>query len=162
MFVRALLAFLVLPGLVAGLVPVLIVGTRAHVAKTAPYGIAVILIGFILLFWCVRDFYVSGKGTLAPWDPPKRLVIVGLYRLVRNPMYVAVLTVVTGWALLFGSIGLVLYLILLGVLFHLRVIYYEEPILKQQFGADWEAYSKAVSRWFPFQCFRRRATSYDS
>ena len=56
-----------------------------------------------MLLWCVRDFYVSGRGTLAPLDPPKRVVIVGLYRFVRNPMYVAVLTILVGWALLYGS-----------------------------------------------------------
>jgi protein-S-isoprenylcysteine O-methyltransferase Ste14 len=106
-------------------------------------------IGFLLLLWCVRDFYVSGKGTLAPWDPPKRLVVVGLYRFVRNPMYVAVLTVVAGWSLAFGSRWLGLYLGILAVAFHLRVLFYEEPWLSRQFGADWVAYSKAVPRWLP-------------
>ena len=65
MFIRALIAFLALPGMVAGLIPLLIIGRDAHLAKTAPYGIALLSIGFLLLLWCVRDFYVSGKGTLA-------------------------------------------------------------------------------------------------
>jgi protein-S-isoprenylcysteine O-methyltransferase Ste14 len=59
--------------------------------------------GIFALVWCVRDFYVSGRGTLAPWDPPTRLVIIGLYRFLRNPMYVAVLTILVGWALLYRS-----------------------------------------------------------
>lgn len=149
MFIRALIAFLVLPGVVAGIVPLLIVGVDLRLAKTAPYGITLLSIGFVLLLWCVRDFYVSGKGTLAPWDPPKRLVVVGLYRYVRNPMYVAVLTVVAGWSLTFGSMWLGVYLCILAVAFHLRVLLYEEPQLSRQFGADWEAYSKAVPRWLP-------------
>src|SRR5437868_2346993 len=149
MFIRALIAFLALPGMVAGIVPLLIVGGEAHLAHTAPYGIALLSIGFLLLLWCVRDFYISGKGTLAPWDPPKRLVIVGLYRYVRNPMYLAVLTIVAGWSLTFGSVGLAWYLCILAIGFHMRVLLYEEPWLSRQFGADWEAYSKAVPRWFP-------------
>lgn len=155
MLIRALIAFLALPGVVAGIVPFLIVGKESHLSQTAPYGIALLFIGFLLLLWCVRDFYISGKGTLAPWDPPKRLVIVGLYRYIRNPMYVAVLTLVTGWSLAFGSVGLGLYLCLLAVAFHFRVLLYEEPRLSRQFGADWEAYSKAVPRWFPHPSGRK-------
>lgn len=155
MFIRALIAFLVLPGVVAGVVPFLILGGDAHLARTAPCGITLFCIGFLLLLWCVRDFYVSGKGTLAPWDPPKRLVVVGLYRFVRNPMYVAVLTVVAGWSLAFGSGWLGLYLGILAVAFHLRVLFHEEPWLSRQFGADWGAYAKAVPRWLPRPRFKK-------
>src|SRR5947207_2423380 len=127
MFLRALFAFLALPGVVAGLVPVLIgLGdTRRHGGSVIGFG--VLALGVVLLLWCVRDFYVSGKGTLAPWDPPKRLVVVGLYRVVRNPMYLAVLTIVAGWGLTFGSVRLALYLCILAIGFHLRVLLYEEP-----------------------------------
>jgi protein-S-isoprenylcysteine O-methyltransferase Ste14 len=149
MFIRALIAFLLLPFVVAGIIPFLIVFGNPHLAGTAPLGIVLAVIGFVLLLWCVRDFYVAGKGTLAPWDPPKSLVIIGLYRFVRNPMYIAVLTLVAGWGLMFGSIGLGIYVCILAIGFHLRVIMYEEPWLGQQFGPDWEAYSKAVSRWLP-------------
>jgi protein-S-isoprenylcysteine O-methyltransferase Ste14 len=149
MFVRALVAFLVLPVVVAGLVPLLIAGGDVGFSRTAVLGVPVLLIGFLLLIWCVRDFYVSGKGTLAPWDPPKHLVVVGLYRFVRNPMYIAVLTIIAGWALIFGSLRLGLYLLFLAVVFHLRVLYYEEPWLKRKFNADWEKYSKEVPRWLP-------------
>jgi protein-S-isoprenylcysteine O-methyltransferase Ste14 len=105
--------------------------------------------GGFLLLWCVRDFFVSGKGTLAPWDPPKHLVVVGLYRHVRNPMYLAVLTIISGWCLLYVSVWLTLYLVFLALAFHLRVIFYEEPWLRRQFGAEWESYATAVSRWLP-------------
>jgi protein-S-isoprenylcysteine O-methyltransferase Ste14 len=97
----------------------------------------------------VRDFYVSGKGTLAPWDPPKNLVVVGLYCHVRNPMYVGVLTLVAGWAVVFESPLLVLYALILAIGFHIRVLKYEEPWLASQFGNDWREYSKAVRRWIP-------------
>jgi len=149
MFLRALIAFLALPGVVAGLVPVLIgLGdTRRHGGSVIGFG--VLALGVVLLLWCVRDFYVAGKGTLAPWDPPKRLVVVGLYRFVRNPMYVAVLTVVLGWTLVFGSVWLTFYMVALAMAFHLRVLFYEEPRLRQQFGAEWKAYSAAVPRWLP-------------
>jgi protein-S-isoprenylcysteine O-methyltransferase Ste14 len=149
MFVRALVAFLALPGVVAGLVPLLIVGVHAHFGKTAPFGIALLSIGLLLLLWCVRDFYVSGKGTLAPWDPPKRLVVVGLYRHVRNPMYLAVLTIIAGWSLLYTSAWVAIYMICVAIVFHLRVIMYEEPRLHQQFGAEWDVYRASVSRWLP-------------
>ena len=105
--------------------------------------------GTLLLLWCVRDFYVSGKGTIAPWDPPRRLVVVGLYRFVRNPMYVAVLVLVAGWDLAFGSLALGIYLVVLAVGFHLRVVLGEEPRLRMRFGAEWDVYSGRVPRWVP-------------
>ena len=149
MFFRALIAFLALPGIVAGLIPLLIArGDTNHHGGFA-IGFGVLALGVMLLLWCVRDFYVSGKGTLAPWDPPKRLVIVGLYRFVRNPMYVAVLTVVLGWTLVFGSVWLAFYMVVLAMAFHLRVMFYEEPRMRQQFAAEWKAYSAAVPRWLP-------------
>ncbi len=149
MFLRALFAFLALPGVVAGLVPVLIGLGDARRHGGFAVGFGFLALGVVLLLWCVRDFYVSGKGTLAPWDPPKRLVVVGLYRVVRNPMYVAVLTVVLGWTLVFGSMWLAFYMVALAMAFHLRVLFYEEPRMRQQFGADWTAYSAAVPRWLP-------------
>ena len=149
MFIRALFAFLVLPGVVAGLVPVLIASVDTQRRGGTAMGFAVLALGVVLLLWCVRDFYVAGKGTLAPWDPPKHLVVVGLYRFVRNPMYLAVLTVVLGWTLVFGSMWLALYIVALAIGFHLRVRCYEEPRLRQQFQAEWSAYFKAVPRWLP-------------
>ena len=98
MFARALLAFLVLPCVVAVLAPPLIAFLDPWRGRACTPGLAVMLAGAIVLLWCVRDFYVSGKGTLAPWDPPEKLVVIGLYRYVRNPMYVGVLLLVFGWA----------------------------------------------------------------
>jgi protein-S-isoprenylcysteine O-methyltransferase Ste14 len=92
---------------------------------------------------------VSGKGTLAPWDPPKHLVIVGLYRFTRNPMYVGVLLMTAGWSLLAGSPSLAGYVVILAIAFHLRVVLFEEPRLRKQFGEEWASYSATVSRWMP-------------
>jgi protein-S-isoprenylcysteine O-methyltransferase Ste14 len=151
MIIRALIAFLALPVIVAGLVPALIVHHATPDQSTAVTvaGIALLVAGSFLLLWCVKDFYVSGKGTLAPWDPPKHLVVVGLYRYVRNPMYLAVLTIIAGWGVLFTSIWVIIYMMFLAVGFHMRVIMCEEPRLHRQFGVDWESYSVSVSRWLP-------------
>jgi protein-S-isoprenylcysteine O-methyltransferase Ste14 len=111
--------------------------------------LAPVLIGTFILLWCVRDFYVAGKGTLAPWSPPQHLVTIGLYRLVRNPMYVGVLTLVAGWALYFTSFLLGAYTLFLAIRFHLHVRGYEEPWLASEFGDEYERYKAAVPRWWP-------------
>src|SRR4051812_31874204 len=103
LFARALLSFLLLPGVVAFAVPAWLASIDGRRGAGTWLGWIVVVAGAAILLWCVRDFYVAGKGTLAPWDPPRRLVVVGLYRFLRNPMYVGVLTLVLGWALVFGS-----------------------------------------------------------
>ena len=112
-------------------------------------GWPILIFGVLVLLWCVRDFYAIGKGTLAPWDPPKRLVVVGLYHYVRNPMYIGVFATVAGWSLIAGSPLMAAYACLLAVAFHLRVMFYEEPTLASQFGDDWERYRANVGRWMP-------------
>lgn len=149
MYLRALFAFVALPGMVAGLVPALLVSADVHRGGGSAIGFVFMVLGLVLLLACVRDFFISGRGTLAPWDPPKHLVVVGLYRFVRNPMYVGVLTLLVGWWLASGSRWLAWYAALWAVIFHLRVIYHEEPWLRRQFGAEWEAYSASVHRWLP-------------
>ena len=97
---RALLAFLALPGMVAIAVPALFAARQLRGGGMFhPLGLLPLGAGLVLLLWCVRDFYVSGKGTLAPWAPPENLVTSGLYRYSRNPMYVAVALMLFGWAL---------------------------------------------------------------
>ena len=149
MFVRALFAFLALPGVFAGIIPWGLVSLDPWRRQSWTFGVFVLAFGLWGLLWCVRDFYVSGKGTLAPWDPPKHLVEVGLYRFTRNPMYLSVLMLVGGWGLLTGSPLLAGYLVALALTFHLRVVLYEERRLSQQFGAEWLRYSAAVPRWAP-------------
>ena len=105
------------------------------------------LAGLAVLLWCVRDFYVAGKGTLAPWDPPRHLVRVGLYRYSRNPMYVGVLLILTGWATSFRTPTLAIYAVVVAILFHLRVLAHEEPWLARTFPGEWPAYRSRVPRW---------------
>jgi protein-S-isoprenylcysteine O-methyltransferase Ste14 len=149
MFVRALLAFLLLPGLAAIIAPPLVAWSDPWRGQTYMPGLAVMLAGAVVLLWCVRDFYVSGKGTLAPWDPPKNLVVVGLYRHVRNPMYIGVLLLVLGWSIYLSSFVLAAYLLVLAVGFHIRVLMFEEPWLESRFADEWRVYSAAVPRWLP-------------
>ena len=147
LFARAVIAFLVLPGTVGYLVPLWLAPARHGSGMLHGIGVAFVALGSFTLLWCVRDFYVAGKGTLAPWSPPKRLVIVGLYRWSRNPMYVSVLTIVFGWTLWFSSRALVLYTIGLGIAFHLRILFYEEPRLEALFDDEWLGYRRRVPRW---------------
>jgi protein-S-isoprenylcysteine O-methyltransferase Ste14 len=149
LLLRATFSFLALPTVVAGLVPAWLVRDRPMAHQMIVPGIVLLAVGSALLVWCVRDFFVSGRGTLAPWDPPKRLVVVGLYRFTRNPMYIAVLTVVAGWSVLYVSPLVAVYAVLLALGFHLRVRLHEEPWLSRQFGVEWEAYARRTRRWWP-------------
>lgn len=147
LLLRALLAFLALPGIVALAVPAawLIRAGRTEVVR--PWGLALLAGGFAGLLWCVRDFYVAGRGTLAPWSPPRRLVAVGLYRYSRNPMYVAVLAILAGWGVTFDSGGHLVYAGCVAIAFHLRVVGFEEPWLARTFPDDWETYRRRTPRW---------------
>jgi protein-S-isoprenylcysteine O-methyltransferase Ste14 len=148
MFARALLAFLALPGVVAFAIPIAWLVASSHAQLVQPLGLAPLVVGSLALLWCVRDFYVSGKGTLAPWAPPMHLVVVGLYRYTRNPMYVAVCLILVGWAWSFGLPGLWVYAIIVAIAFHLRVVLGEEPWLARNHGARWQEYASRVPRWF--------------
>jgi protein-S-isoprenylcysteine O-methyltransferase Ste14 len=142
---RAVLAFLAMPAMVAFVVPWLLAPRprQFHVAA-----IPLLVAGVVLLLWCVRDFYVAGRGTLAPWSPPKHLVTVGLYKFSRNPMYIAVLLILCGWALAYYSGWLWIYAVVIAIAFHLRVVFYEEPWLARTHGREWDEYRGRVRRWF--------------
>jgi protein-S-isoprenylcysteine O-methyltransferase Ste14 len=148
MFTRALIAFLALPGMVAFIIPAAWLWQTGHIQLAHPFGLLSLAFGVLGLLWCVRDFYVSGKGTLAPWAPPKMLVVVGLYRYSRNPMYVSVALVLVGWAISFGSRGLLIYALVIVAAFHLRVVFGEEPWLARTHGEQWRQYATRVPRWF--------------
>lgn len=147
LLLRAIAAFLALPALVAFAVPIWISIPAARPLRHLAPAVALVCLGTILLCWCVREFYVSGRGTLAPWDPPQQLVTSGPYRFSRNPMYIGVITVLAGWCTLWSSRALLIYALLFTLGFHLRVLLYEEPWAARRFGAEWEAYRARVPRW---------------
>ena len=156
MFFRALTAFSVLLGLVAGSVPYLLFMDDPWRGESYFTGLFIMSAGLLILLWCVRDFYVAGKGTLAPWSPPKHLVMVGLYRWYRNPMYIGVLILVAGWAVFTASPLLCGYFLILILGFHLHVVLYEEPLLARLFSDTWKSYSASVPRWLPgFKILRK-------
>lgn len=109
--------------------------------------LAPLFLGLATLLWCVGHFYRAGKGTLAPWDPPKHLVATGLYRYSRNPMYIGVLLILIGWALGFRSRSLAIYTVSVAILFHVRVVFFEEPWLASKHGDAYEQYKHEVRRW---------------
>jgi protein-S-isoprenylcysteine O-methyltransferase Ste14 len=158
LFARALIAFIVLPGVVAFLVPLLFAspGTTAFWTR---WGLVPVAAGIVLLLACAREFYLGGRGTLAPWAPPTALVVTGPYRWCRNPMYVAVLLILSGWAISFRSWPLALYAVAVLVAFHLRIVLHEEPWLARTFGGTWIQYRRRVSRWLGPAAFRRSRRS---
>ena len=156
LLLKNLLFTLIVPGTVGVYVPLLL--TRDGVAGSGPVifvALALFTVGGAIYTWCVWDFAAFGRGTPAPIDAPKRLVVRGLYRYTRNPMYVGVLTVLLGWAFLFQETTVLVYAICVGLSFHLFVVLHEERHLARQFGAEYHDYCRSVSRWLPH--FRWRA-----
>ncbi len=147
LFWRALLAFLALPGMVAFAIPLLMLAPDSSDRSFDGWGAAPLALGGVLLLWCVRDFYVAGAGTLAPWAPPQKLVVTGLYRFSRNPMYIAVALVLWGWTLGFHSRPLAIYALAVMAAFHLRVVFGEEPWLARTHGQEWDRYKARTPRW---------------
>ncbi|MBD0277130.1 MAG: isoprenylcysteine carboxylmethyltransferase family protein [Flavisolibacter sp.] len=141
------------PGLVAGLIPYWIVGNKvvksfAKSLRVQQYlGILLFIIGSVVLFNCIIRFAIEGRGTLSPADPTKRLVITGLYRYSRNPMYWGVMLILIGEATYFESNDLWIYLVCVFLFFNLFIIRIEEPRLRRDFGEDYYQYCQKVRRW---------------
>ena len=112
-------------------------------------GIVLAATGGALALWCILAFAVVGKGTPAPFDPPRRLVIRGPYRHLRNPMYVGAALALLGAALFYRSLPLVGYAAAFLLVTHAFVVWYEEPTLGRLFGAEYQAYRTSVPRWLP-------------
>ena len=146
LFARAALALLALPGTIAFLIPLLLMW-RSSQPFDAFLGMFPLTFGTALVLWCVREFYVVGKGTLAPWEPPRELVVSGPYRVSRNPSYIGVALILIGWTLAFRSPLLLLYALIVVYGFHLRIVIGEEPSLARRFGEEWESYRSHVPRW---------------
>lgn len=140
------------PGSLTVAVPALIIWLTAATPSDPPVvgvAVAALVTGAAIFLWCVFDFVTSGHGTPDPNRPPTELVVHGLFRLVRNPMYVGVVTTILGEALLFLSPVLFAWAVLVLAAFHLRVVIYEEPTLAHTFGAAWDDYRRRVPRWLP-------------
>jgi protein-S-isoprenylcysteine O-methyltransferase Ste14 len=149
---RSLLFVFLIPGVVAGYIPLRILqsSTRRFVPALSVSSVlagCLIGVGAAVLLRCVWDFFAAGRGTLAPIDPPQLLVVRGLYRFTRNPMYNGVLAVILGEAWLFHSTALLRYAALMFIIFHLTVVIYEERTLASRFGESYRAYRRAVPRW---------------
>ncbi len=147
--------FLLAPGVVVGLIPWLLTGGW-QVREPLPYwapvrvlGGVLLVAGLVALVGAFVRFVVEGFGTPAPVAAPEHLVVGGVYRYVRNPMYVAVLAAIVGQSLLLGQLGLLLYAGVFWVAVAVFVHVYEEPTLTRRFGAEYEAYRCAVPAWWP-------------
>ena len=149
------LVWLVLaPGVVSGLVPWWITGweVQSDSALWLPIqalGVGIIVAGVVVLLHAFARFALDGLGTPAPVAPTEHLVVTGLYRHVRNPMYVAVVAVIVGQVLLFVSLALLAYAVVIAAVSVAFVKAYEEPTLRRQFGAEYDAYRAAVPGWWP-------------
>ncbi len=147
------LFFAVAPGTIAGLLPWLISGWRPTEPPPAlpirVLGGLLILAGLVELVEAFARFALQGIGTPAPLYPTRRLVVRGLYRHVRNPMYLAVFCTILGQGLLLGSPWLLVYAVLVAIGFDLFVIAYEEPTLRRRFGDEYALYCDNVRRWLP-------------
>jgi protein-S-isoprenylcysteine O-methyltransferase Ste14 len=148
---KTLLFTMLVPGTFVVLVPRWLLGGSwpAQGGLLGAAGALLLLCGAALYLRCAWEFATRGRGTPAPIDPPKQLVVTALYRHVRNPMYMGVLSMVLGQAALFRSPLLLLYAGAIFLAFHVFVVAYEEPALRSRFGESHERYCASVPRWLP-------------
>ena len=152
--IKTLLFTLLLPGVFLVLIPYFLLsslGDRFAVDIGPIYfiGLIPLFFGVFVYICCAWSFVSKGKGTPAPIDPPKKLVVQGMYKYARNPMYFGVLLILIGEAVFFASFLLVFYALLVFVCFHLFVVVYEEPALRARFGDSYRIYCDSVPRWIP-------------
>jgi protein-S-isoprenylcysteine O-methyltransferase Ste14 len=145
---------IVVPGTVIVILPMTIAGWRIHPAffgttATRIAGVAMIIAAAPLFVSFLERFIRQGHGTPAPVAPPQHLVVTGPFRYVRNPGYIAVVSIVIGEALVIGSGAMIWYAVAVAIMFHLWVLIYEEPDLRGRFGEEYERYCREVPRWVP-------------
>ena len=148
---KTLVFTILAPGFVTVGAPYLLLGGFAPVRPgfVSWVGILCVAIGAAIYFSCARQFAVQGLGTPAPVAPTKSLVVTGLHRYVRNPMYIGVWFVLLGEAAIFRSALLLAYAAFFCIPVYLFVVWYEEPTLRRQFGASYDEYRNSVPRWIP-------------
>ena len=150
--IKTIIFTFLVPGTVTILVPYWLLSSSVppmHLGLFRYFGVLPILIGAAIYFLCAWDFTFAGRGTPAPIDPPKELVVRGLYRYVRNPMYVGILSILLGEALFFASSRMFAYTAVVFTFFLFFVVLYEEPILRHKFGESYRQYCLDVPRWLP-------------
>lgn len=153
LLLRNLLFTILQPGIVAGLMPYWILGDRGNFILAQPFsghqylGSIAFVIGLVIMLTCIISFAVKGRGTLSPADPTKKLVISGLYRFSRNPMYIGVTMVLVGEAMFFQSANLWIYSLVVFIAFNVFIWTHEEPRLRRDFGEEYEKYCRKVRRW---------------
>lgn len=152
--VRTVIFTLLVPGAITAVVPYLLLSRRLErfafdIGLFRPLGVVPIALGVAVYAWCAWEFGVAGRGTPAIYDPPKVLVVRGLYRVVRNPIYIGIALILFGEAVVFQSLTLLVYAIVVWLACHWFVLYGEEPELLNKFGEAYEVYLKDVPRWIP-------------
>src|ERR1043166_5169583 len=152
--VRAIIYAIVFVGVLLVYIPGRLLNTSGIVRPVvigAPQiaGMIITTIGAAVALWCLLTFVFVGRGTAAPFDPPRRLGVRGPYRFVRNPMYIGAILAMIGLALFYASLSILIYAAVILVATHLLVTLYEEPTLRRSFGADYESYCRRVNRWWP-------------
>ena len=159
LLIRSIVSVLALPMMVTGVLPALLLRTGGYAIGAglpmplkvivAAIGIAIAAMGLFLAAGAMRRFSTEGGGTLAPWDPPRKLVVRGTYRYVRNPMISGVLGILLGEAIFFGSRPIFMWFVFAGVLNAIYMPLSEEPGLAARFGDDYLVYKRHVPRWIP-------------
>jgi protein-S-isoprenylcysteine O-methyltransferase Ste14 len=139
--------------MVAGLIPYLILRDHVNGSFVLPVqinqyaGAIVFSMGFVIMMICIINFAVKGRGTLSPADPTRKLVVSGLYRFSRNPMYAGVTLILIGEAIFFQTMNLWIYSFVVFIAFHIFIVLVEEPRLRKDFGEEYKTYCNKVRRW---------------
>ncbi|NML22045.1 isoprenylcysteine carboxylmethyltransferase family protein [Pseudoflavitalea sp. G-6-1-2] len=153
LFWRSLFFTVLQPGMVAGIIPWWIAGHHTSTIQLSSFnavqlaGLLLLLAGIVVTVHCIIRFAVDGRGTLSPVDPTKKLVIAGLYKYSRNPMYIGVMLMLTGECMIAPVSGLIIYTTAIFTGFNLFIVFYEEPRLLKDFGDSYAQYCKKVRRW---------------
>lgn len=152
-FIRAITYATLFIGLVLVFLPAQLLSPAlarpAAIGVPQVLGMVVAAGGGVIALWCILSFALVGRGTPAPFDPPRRLVVSGPYAVVRNPMYIGAGLALGGASLLYQSFALLGYAAAFLLVTHLFVVLYEEPTLRRAFGAEYETYCRQVRRWWP-------------
>jgi protein-S-isoprenylcysteine O-methyltransferase Ste14 len=152
--IKTLVFSLLLPGVFLVLIPCFLLSSfgdrfAVEIGRIRTIGLIPMLFGVFMYIRCAWSFASLGKGTPVPIDPPKKLVVQGMYKYSRNPMYIGALFILIGEAFFFASLLHSIYTVLMFICFHLFVVVYEEPALRSKFGDSYRKYCDSVPRWIP-------------